>query len=216
MIFTTDCISVEHVQISGDKITSITDLSNFIPKTITKSGEVIIDEDERKCLVSKNKFRLNLQTSKSLPIGISLNHNEWELLAYEEGGFFNKHTDRKRSLHHKYTALLYLPSSYTGGEMIIYGDYHQINFIFENIDKPVLLIFDINMPHESLPVTSGIKFLFKTAVSFYDGHDDKIQKDLIPLIIHNQTIISRDALDEDDLDEWRRKNRENGTDDLED
>lgn len=204
MIFTADCTNFE---IKNETIESSIDLSNFIPKTITLNGEAIIDENERKCVVNTKKFKLNFQTSDHLPNGINLEDNEWELLAYEEGGFFNKHTDRKRSPDHKYTALLYIQSNYTGGEMIIYNGYSQTEFIFENIDRPVLLIFDINMIHESRPVISGVKLFFKTAVTCSNEILETNSK---------QFVVGMNDPLEDYLDIWRRENRENSTDDLED
>lgn len=172
MIFISECEDLYYQQISGDTSEIMTDLSNFKPKTVTLNGNEIIDEDERVCLVNNNKFKIDFTSTEELPNDIDLSDNEWELLAYQSDGFFNKHKDMKRFPEHRYTAILYLSSVYTGGDMIIHGKYHQTNLILENIDKPLLLIFDINMPHESLPVTSGIKILFKTSV----GINPKLRK----------------------------------------
>jgi hypothetical protein len=165
MILATACKNIELDDTSLD-------LSQFVTKTITKSGEVTVDEEERKSLVNINKFKLKIYADEPLPFSINLDDNDWELLAYEEGGFFNKHKDRKRFEAHKYTALLYIPSNYTGGEITFY-DKPQVQYVLNDIDRPYLLIFDINMPHESLPVTSGIKYVFKTAVLSYDNRIEK-------------------------------------------
>ena len=174
MILATSCKNIEIDE-------SVVDLSHFVSKPITKFGEVIVDEEERKSLVNTDKFKIKIYPDEPLPFNINLDDNEWEILAYKEGGFFNKHKDRKRFEGHKYTALLYLPSNYTGGEVIFY-DYSQVQYSLNNIDRPYLLIFDINMSHESLPVTSGVKFVFKTAVLSYD---DRIERECESDVYYN-------------------------------
>lgn len=156
-----------------EKFNITSDVNNFIPKTATVSGISLVDETKRKSLVHKDKFKIMINDD-SIPYGISFDQ-EWELLAYTENGFFNKHHDRQLNKNHKFTALLYPKSNHSGGELILEDDDSITIFESSKINNWTLVIFPISMNHESLPVKSGIKYVFKSPI-FVDDEYNIIMK----------------------------------------
>lgn len=165
MIFIGGVGHVNILTVNGNLIPSplyMKDLTNFLPKSATVLGVKTIDETKRKCLVHKDKFKIDFHTYY-LPYGIDFNQ-EWELLAYTEGGFFGKHVDRQVNPNHKYTALLYPKCTHTGGELILEDEFSSTVFESFKLKDWILVIFPISMQHESLMVKSGIKYVFKTQI----------------------------------------------------
>lgn len=157
-----DSVSIYNKNESVNNLNQLTNQVNFIPKTTTILGVSKIDETQRKSLVHKDKFKINLNLN-NLPYGIKLNQ-EWELLLYNEKGFFNKHRDRQLNQNHKYTALLYPKSTHKGGELILEDEFSTTIIESSKMLNWTLVIFPINLQHESLPVKSGIKYLFKSSI----------------------------------------------------
>lgn len=97
------------------------------------------------------------------PFNMGSNY-KWEMLYYKQGDFFSRHSDGKSNKRHFCTLLLLPPSNinrYTGGDLILYDGNDKI-VIQPNSDKWMLVGFPINVEHESTPVISGRKIIFKT------------------------------------------------------
>lgn len=170
MIFISEVNSVS-IYDKNEPVKSLNQLinqANFIPKTATILGVSKVDESQRKSLVHKNKFKINFNVD-NLPYGTRINQ-DWELLLYNEGGFFNKHRDRQLNPNHKYTALLYPKSTHTGGELVLEDDISTTLIESSKILNWTLVIFPIDLQHESLQVKSGIKYVFKSSI-FIDEID---------------------------------------------
>ena len=94
---------------------------------------------------------------------------EFEFVRYQQDGHFKQHEDRQRStaqtrdghsVSHTYTVCIYPPQEVKGGELI-FSLISSRHVIAMPKDKWVVLLFPIDFPHESSPVTSGQKILFK-------------------------------------------------------
>lgn len=94
---------------------------------------------------------------------LSVLEEKWDLLIYESGGFFSKHTDSKKFDNHYGTILLLPPKSlnnYKGGELILFDG--SVEHIIEpNPVKWKLVGFPVNVYHELRPVISGRRLVFK-------------------------------------------------------
>lgn len=171
MIYITE---IENVKISNNnyqQVTSsyLTNSNNFVQKTITINGIQTVDMTKRNCKIHKDKFMLDFMIK--IPYEFKFNER-WELLSYQKDGFFDKHKDKQIKNNHRFTALLYPKSLYTGGELILYGDISTIVINSSINNGWYLIIFPIDMEHESLPVLSGLKYVFKTEV-MYDEDEAK-------------------------------------------
>lgn len=92
-----------------------------------------------------------------------LPEKNWDMIVYEEGGFFSKHSDSKKSANHMGTILLLPPkhlNDYEGGELIIYDGNNQYS-ILPDKDKWKCVMFPVNVYHELKPVTKGRRIVFK-------------------------------------------------------
>lgn len=97
------------------------------------------------------------------------------LLCYTEGGRFIKHTDTQTKSNHFATTLLFLPTNFTGGDLVITCDTDKVhdpcnlltkgeNMVrlkMSEIKEPVLISFRIELPHEVEMVTSGHRMCYK-------------------------------------------------------
>ena len=73
---------------------------------------------------------------------------------YKEGDFISYHVDRESYSGYLYSLLFYISDDYAGGEMVMYIDGKACKF---NIPKGTLLLADSSIPHEVLPVKSGVR-----------------------------------------------------------
>jgi len=96
--------------------------------------------------------------------------NNFDLLKYEEGDFFAKHTDGNSELNHFGTLLILPPkaySNYEGGELILYDGEEEIEIISDqNYWK--IIGFNTEIPHELKPVTSGTRYAYKSKIIIPD------------------------------------------------
>jgi len=96
--------------------------------------------------------------------------NNLDLLKYEEGDFFAKHTDGDSEFNHFGTLLILPPkaySEYEGGELVLYDGEEEIEIISEQ-DHWKIIGFDTEIPHELKPITSGTRYAFKTKIIIPD------------------------------------------------
>lgn len=90
--------------------------------------------------------------------------NKWDMLVYESGDFFARHIDGKANNRHYCKLLLFPPKKlmdYEGGELVLYDVTKKI-IITSDVDKWIMVGFPINVEHESLPIISDKKIIFKT------------------------------------------------------
>jgi hypothetical protein len=152
---------------NGKNIADVVSSSRFIDKTIRNSKIV----------------------TKNLIIDIDLNNHinddstmipcdNFEYIEYSKDQHFSIHTDRKRNPMHTHTILIYPPTitSVEGGELKLYphGTNSMISITIKmSTDKWIGVIFPIDIPHESLPISnSGIKKIFKTTGSIVKTFDN--------------------------------------------
>ncbi|CAH6418430.1 Hypothetical protein HVR_LOCUS148 [uncultured virus] len=90
----------------------------------------------------------------------------YKLHGYEKGEHFAKHTDEKKSPRHFATLLIFPPaivSSFEGGDLILYPTGSDPVVVQPSKFKRWSFVaFNIAVPHEFTPVTSGQEFVFKT------------------------------------------------------
>jgi len=92
--------------------------------------------------------------------------NNFDLLKYEEGDFFAKHTDGDSELNHFGTLLILPPkeySTYEGGELILYDGEEEIKIISDQ-NYWIIIGFNTEIPHELKPITSGTRYAYKSKI----------------------------------------------------
>lgn len=142
----------------------------WVKSTCTVNGKRIIDSEKR----HSSKYYENVHIDFSQIQGlinvlhiVNRKHNK-ELIKYEQGDKFEKHKDSKLEPLHCYTGLLYSPGDYKGGDLIIYNEDGTVEVIETSGDAWKFVIFDVNLYHESTPIESGAKYVFKFPL--YDEH----------------------------------------------
>lgn len=96
--------------------------------------------------------------------GSAETENNWDMMVYDEGDFFAKHTDGRANDTHYCTLLLLPPKKinrYTGGDLIIYDGPVQ-SVIRPHSTDWTLIGLPLNVPHECTPIQSGRRIVFKT------------------------------------------------------
>jgi predicted 2-oxoglutarate/Fe(II)-dependent dioxygenase YbiX len=156
-----------------------------------------VDTTKRNSQTYKYKFGIKsavvdewLKGEKILPLNMSRGFGSFlttfELIKYEAGGVFQKHTDTFRGGNHKdepylhtHMILLYPPgtvTTYTGGDLIIYGgcgcecgcENGEMRITSDTLDNWTFVIFSQQTAHEVTPVISGERFVFKAALYTYN------------------------------------------------
>ena len=101
-----------------------------------------------------------------------------KVLRYLPGCFFKCHTDTRKGLDHQLTLLIFPPlKNYEGGELILHTSDGDINVEeHRNPTEWTMVLFRPDVPHEVTPLTSGVRYVFKTAFfsDEYTGNVDKI------------------------------------------
>ena len=94
------------------------------------------------------------------------------LTKFTENDFFNKHRDKNlttSSMIHIYTALVYLPTEHTGGELVIHdSDLKVYSTIF---DKVHIILIPVGTVFENLIVKSGTVYMFRIPLFRLDLDD---------------------------------------------
>jgi len=167
MIFISECTQANVYSVSRKSIKNIKNLENFTPKTATVNGVAIVDETQRNCLVHHDNFFLDLNFDHH-DMNFNLLNTQFELLGYPIGGFFNVHRDRQRDAKHKYTILVYPKSTYTGGDLILKDSLENATSVTvietSKFTTWMVVIFSIDLYHESKEVISGSKYVFKSEI----------------------------------------------------
>lgn len=111
-------------------------------------------------------------------LGISRNKVRAELhklLLYEEGGHFARHKDTEKGKDMFGSLIIYLPSKYTGGELVV--DFEQeeavIDFSENSPYKLGYAAFYSDCDHEIKPVRSGTRICL-TYNLFYEKSENKV------------------------------------------
>lgn len=94
----------------------------------------------------------------------------YKLLVYEEGNHFKAHLDTQRSERHFATLLVFLPSVYEGGDLIVrhMGKERRFNFSMDKTRSMQChyVAFFTDCEHEVEPVTSGYRVNLQYNLSF--------------------------------------------------
>lgn len=104
------------------------------------------------------------------------NHT-YDVIVYEEGGFFKEHQDVKINRHHYGTLLVFPPAvgefAHTGGDLIITRENGQ-QIVLESsiLTEWKFVAFHPHLKHECLPVTSGRRVVMKTELCYTPHRDD--------------------------------------------
>jgi predicted 2-oxoglutarate/Fe(II)-dependent dioxygenase YbiX len=116
-------------------------------------------------IVEKVKAGLGIETN---PITTSL----YKLLIYEEGDFFLSHKDSEKELGMFGTLIIGLPSTHTGGELVIRFDHKEKIIDFSspssNYKIPYVAFF-ADCDHEIKPITSGYRVALVYNLLQYSG-----------------------------------------------
>lgn len=159
----------------GDTTEFINNLNNndFTQSTCTLDGERILNESKRSSKYYNKKIKLLFDIRDSDNLNISSSYDNVELIKYDVGDKFDKHKDRKISDNHTHTGLLYVPSQYTGGELVLYKYGIKQKIRTCDFNKPVIAIVNLEQYHSSECVNSGVKYVFKFPIlSLCDNNSD--------------------------------------------
>lgn len=146
------------------------DLNNWNSSTCTIDGKIVTDKNKRNSETYNEKFYVSLpDTLKQILNLFTVSGGDvGEFIKYENTGKFDKHKDRKKNgsskYEHTYNLLIYFPTEYEGGDLIIYNEDETIQRITTNSHLYKYILIDINKYHESTEVTSGVKYLFKLPI----------------------------------------------------
>jgi hypothetical protein len=163
---------------------------NFVPMTVGKYMEVedekvidgivykaqraverSVDEHVRLSEISQSKFKIDLTVTSGLESSEVAEFNgEYEFLRYNVGGHFKVHTDRSRHVGHTHTVCIYPPQQVTGGELVLMTPNSSIGkdvVVTMPPDTWLVVVFPIELPHASNPITSGCKYMFKGTCSMH-------------------------------------------------
>lgn len=191
-------VPVSRVRVGGRTIGDL-DSVEFVQSTVAKSGADVVDTDYRLSEVSVGTAEFTLSEDVSdhfnqilpptkcvtLPITTISEHTYMmqffrfgpvKVLKYLPGCFFKLHTDTRKGLNHHLTVLIFPPvKNYEGGELILHTNDGSVN-ITADPSEWTLVMFRPDVPHEVTPVTSGVRYVFKT--DFYSdtclGNIDRI------------------------------------------
>lgn len=147
-----------------DAILDWTNKKEFITSQVYTNGEEVTNKTYRNTTETSIKARgkvYNLLFGKfntfgavSLPFSVNI-------LKYEEGSFFKKHTDATYSENsqtkERYKSLIVQLSDstdYTGGDVYLYKEGQKIEFSKELGNT---ILFNSDILHEVTPITSGIR-----------------------------------------------------------
>lgn len=125
---------------------------SIIPNAIYKGIKTLVPESCRH-MINKIQSHYTLQL---------------QMLKYEEGGHFSKHTDTVRSKAHFATVLIMFPGiDHEGGDLTVW-DHEGTAHVFSSstITKPTVVAFHPHLAHELSPVTSGTRIIFKTTWNY--------------------------------------------------
>lgn len=99
-------------------------------------------------------------SSKMLNFYREIAHNDQLIIdrcqahLYKENDFISRHIDRESYSGYLYSILLAISEDFTGGEIILYRENTTDKFA---IPYQSMLFADCNVPHEVLPVKSGVR-----------------------------------------------------------
>ena len=108
------------------------------------------------------------------PIAYVGHYQFHEIIVYEPGGFFKKHTDTMIELDNKlydYTLILLPPNNYTGGELIIYDKNNQTSRVVCDENNWKWVIFHKQLQHECKPIITGYKIIIKFHVKMMADYE---------------------------------------------
>jgi len=151
----------------------IEDLVNeFIPAEVgnSQTGKNEVNEKIRKCKIIYGCKVLYNKKQYQEALSHFLDELEideecekyFDLIKYDVGDFFAPHQDGKKYNNHIGTILIYPPKNlypYEGGELYLPNENITLK-AFE--DDWTMIFLNINVLHEVKPITSGVKYIFKT------------------------------------------------------
>lgn len=152
--------------ISNDELI---DENNWTNALCTVNGLRVYDDKVRKASIFNKELFTDSDDLYCFMISNALKYtngnNKIELIRYKEGEFTSKHIDRIGD----FTCLIFPKNQkFTGGELILYeeGKPKKITkFNPENSNFVTMVIFPTGLMHEVLPVTSGVRYVYKISLS---------------------------------------------------
>ena len=157
---------------------SILNNDNFTRTYARINNDSVIDLEQRSSWTHNKKFIVNAVEMDEYfeKKNIIENNQEFELLKYEKGDFFNIHLDYKINSNHKYTCLVFLNdknNKYEGGRLILNDKdkIFDINVNSTNTDDCLMVIFSLDLYHKIEEVTKGVRYVFKKTLFQYNDDD---------------------------------------------
>ena len=130
----------------------------------------IFEESMINDIIKINKFS-SLQT-KFDQIYIK-DHKFHEIVVYEPGGFFTKHTDTMIECDNKlydYTLIIIPPNDYEGGELVIYDKENDIQVSCDKFEWKWIVLHK-ELEHECKIIRKGYKIIIKFHIALYQGDE---------------------------------------------
>ena len=128
-----------------------------------KDNKNFVDLKDRSSWTYKEKIKLN----HYFP---DFTNKEYDLIKYEEGDFFNLHKDSQGT----HTLLIFCPSEFEGGDLILKKDNAFEIKIKPSIikDRYMMLKFSTDFLHEVTPVTKGKRYILKSFMDLKDYEEE--------------------------------------------
>jgi hypothetical protein len=157
----TACNNINHFErtlayINNESILDLTQRSSW---TYKNKIQITTPELAKDFLIENNILHDNYNENMQIK-----SHNEFTLLKYEPGDFFNNHIDTKINDSHIFTCLIFLPNNeLEGGELLLCDklNKYEIRINPQNFNQTTMIVFSIDMYHKVLPITKGTRYVLK-------------------------------------------------------
>ena len=162
-------ISYSHKDINFD--TSHGKINNFLASLknddfkrseMSKNNTTVTNLEERSSWIYKEKIKIYHHYSE-------YTCKEYDLIKYEEGDFFNLHKDSKGT----HTLLIFCPSEFEGGDLILKKDNAFEIKIKPSIIKNsfMMLKFSTDFLHKVTPIIKGSRYILKSYIEEKDNEE---------------------------------------------
>lgn len=97
---------------------------------------------------------------KSFPFVRKLHMSDVNMLKYEKGHFFKKHTDANTHLHRMISIIINLNEGYEGGDLLFHNPSTLKPYSKLQLKTGDMVLFPSNFlyPHEITPLTKGVRY----------------------------------------------------------
>ena len=162
------------------------------PALFGKGNETVYDENVRKAFdITADRIKINEKHSIKefnhcfkdiIPQNKKFRYELYKMHVYKEGGKFTRHKDTIHAPNHYATLVVYVPSDFKGGELLLYenkGDETPLvsckfrDYYYNSSS----VIFLTDVEHEVLEVESGTRIVLQYDIYLENDEDKKDEND---------------------------------------